>query len=124
MVLPVPFLSALSLLFQVLAQSLPPVVYSTSTAPAIIEAYAIHYGIPAQPLIDTLACESRFNPDSIGDKGTSFGLAQIHLPAHPEITRQEALDPLWSIDWAAKQFSEGHASMWSCFNKIYGSEAS
>lgn len=102
-----------------LAQTLPPVVYSTTTAEDIITSYAIHYGTLAQPVIDTLKCESNFNQNAVGDYGTSFGIAQIHLSAHPDITKAEALDPLWSINWTVKQFSEGHASLWSCYNRLY-----
>lgn len=101
-----------------LAQTLPPVVYSTTTAVDIITAYAAHYGIPAQPLIDTLYCESDFNPDAVGDNDTSFGVAQIHLPAHPEITKAEALDPLWAINWAAAQFAAGREHEWTCYNEL------
>lgn len=101
-----------------LAQTLPPVVYSTTTAPDIIASYAIHYGIPIQPLVDTLRCESNFNAAAVGDYGTSYGVAQIHLSAHPEITKKEALDPLWAIDWAARQFKVGNATMWTCYNNL------
>ncbi len=31
-----------------------------------------------------------------GDNGTSFGPYQIHLPAHPDVTQQQAEDPLFS----------------------------
>lgn len=107
-----------------IAQTLPPVVYSTTTAEDIIRSYAAHYGIPATPLIKTLKCESNFNSSAVGDHGTSFGVAQIHLPAHPDITKAEALDPLFAIDWAAHQFSLNHQSMWSCFNMLYGTNDS
>lgn len=100
------------------AQTLPPVVYSTSTASAIIEAYAAHYGIPAAPLEETLTCESELNPNAVGDHGTSFGVAQIHLPAHPDITKAQALDPLFAINYAAEQFSEGREHLWSCFKTV------
>lgn len=100
-----------------LAQQIAPVVYSTTTAPDIIAAYAVKYGIPAQPLIDTLKCESNFNASAVGDSGTSFGVAQVHLPAHPEITKAEALDPLWAINWTAEEFAAGDADLWSCYRK-------
>lgn len=104
----------------VLAQNLPPVVYSTTTAPDIIAAYAIHYGIPAGPLVATLRCESRFYSNAVGDNGSSFGVAQIHLPAHLDVSKAQALDPLWSIDWAAREFAQGRAYQWTCYRKLYG----
>jgi hypothetical protein len=69
--------------------------------------------------LDTLKCESKLNPAAVGDYGTSFGVAQIHLPAHPDITRAEALDPFFSINYAAREFAGGNASMWSCYRKLY-----
>jgi len=101
------------------AQTLPPVVYSTSTAPAIIEAYAAKYGTPAAPLVATLNCESHFAADRVGDHGTSFGVAQIHLPAHPDITKEQALDPMWAVDYAAREFAAGNAGQWTCYKKLY-----
>lgn len=101
-----------------LAAEIQPVVYSTSTAQVIIEAYAVKYGVDSHSLTSTLACESGYNADAVGDKGTSFGVAQIHLSAHPEVSREQALDPLWSIDWAAKMFAAGRASMWTCYNML------
>ena len=113
----------------VMAQELAPVVYSTNTAELIITAHAIKYGILAQPLIDTLKCESDFDSNAEGDfstttmQYTSFGIAQIHLSAHQDITKEQALDPLWSIDFAARQFKLGNTHIWSCFNKLYGSSS-
>lgn len=107
-----------------LAAELTPVVYSSSTAQTIIEAYAVKYGIEAAPLLATLSCESNYRADARGDfdthaTPTSFGVAQIHLPAHPDITREQALDPLWSIDWTARQFKAGRQHMWSCYRQLY-----
>lgn len=63
----------------------------------------------------TIECESGFNPKAIGDHGTSFGIVQIHLPAHPSVTKAQALNPVWALEWAAEQWQAGHASAWSCY---------
>lgn len=103
-----------------LAPTVPSVQYSSSTAPLIIEAYAIHYGIPAEPLKRTLMCESKLRAGAVGDGGNSYGVAQIHLPSHPTITKEQALDPLFAIDWTAQQFAKGKQKMWSCYKTLYG----
>lgn len=80
-------------------------------------AYEVHYAIPHDELLHTLECESGLNPDAANPKdshGGSFGIAQINA-LHTEVTRADMLDPIFSIDWAALQFSEGHQHMWSCF---------
>lgn len=106
-----------------LADSIAPLQYSTTTASVIISAYAIHYGITARPLIDTLKCESGFNDTAVGDNNSSFGVAQIHLPAHPDITKEEALNPFFSIDWAAREFAAGRANEWTCYRNLQGKPA-
>ena len=94
---------------------------STTTVDALIHINATKYGVSYEHLYKTLWCESKLVSGAIGDNGTSFGVAQIHLPAHPDITRAQALDPRFAVAWAAKQFSLGHASAWTCYNLIYGS---
>lgn len=68
-----------------------------------------------QHFLDTISCESNWNMGAIGDGGTSLGLAQIHLPAHTEITRAQALDPYFAIPWMASQWENDQAAMWSCW---------
>lgn len=70
-------------------------------------------------VISTLRCESHFNPNAIGDNGTSFGLAQIHLPAHPNITKEQALDPKFAIEFITSEFQKGNQWKWSCYKKLY-----
>lgn len=50
----------------------------------------------------------------------SWGVPQIHLPAHPNITRTQAMDVRFAIDWAGKQFALGRERMWSCYTLKYG----
>jgi len=49
----------------------------------------------------------------------SFGVAQIHLPSHPTITKEQAINPLFSLNWMAEQWSQGNQWMWSCYNQKY-----
>jgi hypothetical protein len=97
----------------------------STTTPDALRAYArgvaLREGLNADHFVGTIACESGFDPDAVGDQGTSLGLAQIHLPAHPDITRAEALDPYFSIDWMASQWQADNASAWTCWRQLYGS---
>lgn len=96
-----------------------PVVYNASTSEEIVRAYAARYAIDADDFVDTLQCESGLRADAKGDhrKGvpTSYGVAQIHLPAHPDISKDQALDPFWALDWSARQFKANKQRMWSCW---------
>ncbi len=63
--------------------------------------------------------ESNWNPNAVGDHGTSFGLAQIHLPAHPGITKEQALDPEFALNFITDQFIKGNEWMWTCWKVVY-----
>lgn len=99
-----------------MVSSLP---YTVWNAPIIIEAYAVRYGTESAPVIATLNCESGFNSKAVGDNGTSYGVAQIHLPSHPSVSKAEALNPFFAIDWTVQQFKEGKARMWTCYRMLY-----
>lgn len=55
-----------------------------------------------------------------GERERSFGLAQIHLPSHPTITKAQATDPEWALEWMTKEFARGNQTAWSCWKKLYG----
>ncbi len=42
-----------------------------------------------------------------GKREDSHGLAQIHLPSHPEVTRAEAYDPHYAIDFIVEHVKRG-----------------
>lgn len=56
----------------------------------------------------------------VGEREKSFGLVQIHLPAGNKwkgktITKEQATDPIFSIEFLAYQLSKGNGPMWSCY---------
>lgn len=64
--------------------------------------------------ISVAKCESKLDPQAIGDSGKSRGLWQIHKPSHPTITDEQAFDPEWSTHWAMGKFAKGQARLWTC----------
>lgn len=76
---------------------------SASQYQPMVSQAAQQYGVPAQLLDAIFAHESSFNPSATGDQGTSFGLAQIHLPAHPGITQAQADNPAFAINWTGQE---------------------
>ena len=80
-------------------------------------------------LVETLKRESGY--ESIqsrviradGTRERSYGCAQIYEPAHPDVTREQAMDCIWSIDWTAQQFLKGKACLWTEYRKITGQTA-
>lgn len=65
-----------------------------------------------------ITCESGWNPGAIGDSGKSWGLWQIHQPAHN--LGSASFDPyqstLYAIGLLRSNRSWGH---WSCHRKLF-----
>lgn len=72
---------------------------------------ARQYGVPPALLYGIIAHESGFNPRAIGDNGQSHGLVQIYQPAWPGISRTQATNPLFAINWAANHLRNNFAQL-------------
>lgn len=87
-----------------------------------IEEYASYiaqkYALDERLFKKVIWCESRWEPSAIGDSGHSIGLVQIHLPSHPDITRIQALDSYFAMDFMAQEWTKGNAKKWSCWRLI------
>lgn len=95
----------------------PPLKQELTSSTAIvsyIKKEAVKRNIEPQPIIETIRCESGFNSKAIGDGGTSYGLVQIHLPAHPHVTKEQATDPEFAIDFILDAWEKGQQRMWTC----------
>lgn len=69
-------------------------------------------------IIATIQCESAGNPLAVGDHGQSLGLVQIHTPSWPGISRAQAFDPAFAMDFIIEQFRLGHAHYWTCWRHL------
>ena len=106
--------------YQAHAAENAPILTSTTTITAYIVKRAVEADLSPTEVLETLRCESKLKIDAIGDKGKSFGIAQIHLPSHPSISKKQALDPVWAINWTIEQFGKGKARMWTCHRTLFG----
>lgn len=75
-------------------------------------------------IIETIRCESRFKnvQSDIVSKDVredSWGIVQIHLPSHQNVSKQQALDPEFAVAFISKAFEQNQMSMWSCYRKLY-----
>ena len=81
-------------------------------------------GLNVGVFLATLKCESDFYngqsyvKNSTGPNGreNSWGVAQIHLPSHPEISKEQALNPFWSINWMVDEWLKGNEWKWTCWH--------
>ena len=72
-----------------------------------------------ETILRVLKCESNFRSIQSeiirnGVREPSFGIAQIHLPSHSGVTKEQALDEEFSIHWTAKKWKSGFRN-WSCY---------
>jgi len=101
----------------------------------MVNQYASKYGVSASDMKRVIDCESGWDPAvqsqhkytqgqvdrhpewgvMVGQYERSFGLVQIHLPAHPTVTEEQAKDPDFAIDFMAYWFSQGKQSWWTCY---------
>ena len=92
-----------------------------------IDDRAKEYGVSASEMKRVMYCESsgsttiqshyRYTKNNVpkgyavGDREESYGLFQIHLPAHTDVTKEQAIDPKFAIEWTAKHWKD---TRWSC----------
>lgn len=90
-----------------------PQVKTSRAISEIIDEKALQYNVSATRLTFFIKCESNFNPKALNPNGEfSIGLSQINLEAHTNITREQAEDPTFAINFMAENFSKGKYNMW------------
>lgn len=83
------------------------------TISELIDEKALQYNVSASRLYFMIDCESSMNPKAFNPRGEySVGLSQINLEAHPHITREQAEQPEFAVDFMAENFSKGKYNMW------------
>ncbi len=90
-----------------------PVITQALTIPEIIATTALKYGIDPKLALYISYKESGWDPSAIGDHGNSIGLVQISKIYHPEVTRKQALDPVFSAEFLASELSKEKCHEWS-----------
>lgn len=89
---------------------------------SLVDKYAVQYGVSKVVMHQVMNCESHYMYNIPGDKRNgiyeSFGVSQIHLKDHPDITKQQALDADFSTEWMAKEMKAGRAYQWSCYKLL------
>ena len=93
---------------------------STSSIKSFIEAEARKAGVDEKLAVRLVKCESGFVPQQSqivknGVREDSWGVWQIHLPSHPQVTREKAMDIEFSTGYSLDLIKKGKASLWSCY---------
>ena len=72
------------------------------------------HGVDPDQMWRIVVCESGGNPEARNPTSTATGLVQILLSVHPDISEEQALDPVFSLEYLAANLAAGRESMWVC----------
>lgn len=84
--------------------------------------------VPFNDAVKTIYCESRWTSAQsavVNERGQepSFGLAQIHLPSHRDVTKDQAMDAYFAIDFLITNWYTPRAiedKMWYGYSRATG----
>lgn len=79
----------------------------------LIALYSEKYQVNEFTVKQVVWHESHYNRFDIGDDGHAFGLAQINNVYHPNISKEQAQDPHFALDFIAKNIKDGNGKMWT-----------
>lgn len=93
----------------------------------LIRWYAGKYGVSDSVMETVINCETggTFDPSiqsfsyKDGVRENSWGISQIDLDYWPEITKVEALDEDFALNFMASKLSQGQGHLWSCYRMNY-----
>lgn len=66
---------------------------------------ATEHSVPFYDAVSTVFCESMWISQKSLLPEESYGLAQIHLPSHPNISREQAMDAYFALDFLVENWA-------------------
>lgn len=95
-----------------------PLTQTELIAIATDEAKSHHLNV--EHFLKTIECESAWDVNAVGDRGTSIGLAQLHFPGNWEISTSSAKDPYIALSIMAQAWEDNRYAEWSCWRNLFG----
>lgn len=85
----------------------------------LVQKYSQIYSISPVIMTRIIACESSNNPNArnLTEVESSYGLVQINLKAHTNITIEQATDPEFAVEFLAKNFDNAPRMWFNCYRK-------
>jgi len=90
---------------------------------AKISLVASEYGVSSYQMKRTVECESSFRNiqseivNKKGEREDSWGICQINLPSHPEVSKEQALNIDFSLEFMASEIAAGRDGQWYGYDK-------
>jgi hypothetical protein len=96
------------------------------TVSELVLQYSKQYGVSSTTMWTVMKCENKELDPTLqsriitnGKRELSFGLVQIHVPSHPDITLKQATDAEFSIKYLAQQLKKGNGKQWTCYRTYF-----
>src|ERR1035437_5816361 len=96
------------------------------TVSELVLQYSKQYGVSSTTMWTVMKCENKELDPTLqsriianGKRELSFGLVQIHVPSHPDITLKQATDAEFSIKYLAQQLKKGNGKQWTCAHILH-----
>jgi hypothetical protein len=91
-------------------------IVEKETLPEMAERIAQEYSIDSKTLFNLIESESQWNPEA--KNGDDRGLVQINSKYWPEISDEEAYDPEFALNFAAKEIKKNQGIHWTSCNCV------
>lgn len=120
-------LERLEPIYTVYADQIEP-LWDATTTMDVITSLSDEYHVSSSTMLAVVTCETAgnlgsttiqsFAMDRHGNRENSWGLSQIDLDYHPDITKEQAQNPIFALTYLADNLSKGNGDMWTCFKMM------
>ena len=94
----------------------------------VLERIALKYKVDPFVVRTVTQCESsgsttiQSNYYYKGKRERSFGIAQINLDWNPDVTYEQAIDPIFSLEFLASHLAKAQGYLWTCWRDNFGNK--
>mgnify|MGYP006921329912 CR=1 FL=1 len=100
-----------------------PIVWNKAAVQALIKTYSAKYEVPYSVMDKVVECETAgtYQVDiqsghyRNGVREQSFGLSQINLPSWKGITKEQATNPHFALNFLGEKLKKGDGHLWTCY---------
>lgn len=104
-------------MYEARAQEVTVIELQEETLIEMSDRIALEHEVSTSTLRNLVTSESQWNPNAVSDTG-DHGLVQINLFYNPDVTKEQAFDPAFSLHFAADKISKGEEWLWTACSCI------
>lgn len=73
------------------------------------------WDVPRETMEQVVECESQWNTNALNKSENSRGLSQIHQASWPDISDEQAYNPVFALNFLAEKLSKDQGYLWTCY---------